>query len=181
MEEGRSVEDDFADVRRVAALITYLFSLLKDRVLIAEVNADDMEEMQTLVEILHDKNEHIVIGLFDCSKDGMIISFCVPKEFEPLLTNLYLILMRNDIRHNMPDVIHLMKRFLMIMRPMMRTKVPMGIRIAAALSVSAMALVFSPFPTRYAIKTALRSMAVVIVARIIVSHPRPADLECCFC
>lgn len=86
MEEGRSIEDDFADVRRVAALITYLFSLLKDRVLIAEVNVDDMEEMQTLVEILHDKNEHIVIGLFDCSKDRMIISFCVPKESEPLLT-----------------------------------------------------------------------------------------------
>ena len=92
-EEGRSLLlQEFDDVRRVIALITRLLCLIKGKTLVTEVEIPDLEAMQTLVEIMHEKDNHIVIVLFSCTEDKIIISFCTPKEFEPLITSydLYL-------------------------------------------------------------------------------------------
>jgi hypothetical protein len=92
-EQGKSLFlQEFDDVRRVVTLITRLLCLIKDKTLITEVEIPDLEAMQTLVEIMHDKSNHIVIAFFCCTEDNIIVSFCTPKEFEPLITayDLYL-------------------------------------------------------------------------------------------
>jgi hypothetical protein len=92
-DRGRDLlQEEFDDVRRVVALVTRLLCLIKDKTLITEVEIPDLEAMQTLVEIMHEKDNHIVIVLFSCTEDRIIVSFCTPKEFQPLITcyDLYL-------------------------------------------------------------------------------------------